>query len=151
MWRSLVSDANDRSTRVSAWRGICPPCYIHSVEWEVEVTDEFEDWWDSLSEDEQEDIRVGVLLLRQFGPSLRFPYSSGVMTSKHPHMRELRMQHGGQPYRVLYAFDPRRTAVLLIGGVKTGDERWYQVFVPVADRLYDEYIAELKKEGLIDG
>ena len=55
----------------------------------------------------------------------------------------------GRPYRVLYAFDPRRSAVLLIGGDKTGDNRWYERMVPIADRLYDEYIAELQKEGLI--
>jgi hypothetical protein len=52
---------------------------------------------------------------------------------------------------VLYAFDPRRCAILLIGGDKTGDERWYKRFVPIADRLYDEHIATLKKEGLING
>ena len=66
-------------------------------------------------------------------------------------MRELRIQHSGQPYRVLYAFDPRRTAILLIGGKKTGDQRWHETFVPIADRLYDEYITELKREGLLDG
>ena len=66
-------------------------------------------------------------------------------------MRELRIQHCGQPYRVFYAFDPRRTAILLIGGNKAGDDRWYKVFVPVADQLYDKYISELKKEGLLNG
>ncbi len=66
-------------------------------------------------------------------------------------MRELRVQHDGQPYRILYAFDPRRSAILLIGGNKTGDNRWYDVFVPIADRFYDEHLAELRKEGLIDG
>ncbi len=64
--------------------------------------------------------------------------------------RELRIQHRGEPYRVLYAFDPRRTAILLLGGKKTGDPRWYDTAVPIADRLYDEYIAELKREGLLD-
>ena len=64
-------------------------------------------------------------------------------------MRELRVQHKGQPYRVLYAFDPRRSAILLIGGNKTGNDRWYEEFVPVADRLYDEHINTLKKEGLL--
>jgi len=66
-------------------------------------------------------------------------------------MRELRIQHAGKPYRVLYAFDPRRTAILLIGGEKTGDGRWYEALVPVADRLLDEYLDELGDEGLIDG
>ena len=62
-------------------------------------------------------------------------------------MRELRIQHRGRPYRVLYAFDPRRTALLLIGGDKTGNDRWYEEFVPLANRLYDEHIAMLRKEG----
>jgi hypothetical protein len=52
---------------------------------------------------------------------------------------------------VLYAFDPRRTAILLLGGRKTGDGRWYKTFVPIADRIYDEYLETLKQEGLIDG
>ena len=66
-------------------------------------------------------------------------------------MRELRTQHAGRPFRTLYAFDPRRNAILLLGGDKTGDDRWYEVNVPVADSLYDEHLAELKKEGLIHG
>jgi hypothetical protein len=64
-------------------------------------------------------------------------------------MRELRIQHRGQPYRVLYAFDPRRSAILLIGGDKTGDARWYEVNVPIADDLYDDHIETLRKDGLI--
>ncbi len=50
-----------------------------------------------------------------------------------------------------HAFDPRRSAILLIGGDKTGDDRWYDTNVPVADRLYDEHLGQLRKEGLIDG
>lgn len=65
-----------------------------------------------------------------------------------PH-RELRVQHRGRPYRVLYAFDPRRVAILLIGGDKTGHARWYEQFVPVADRLYDRHLETLKREDLI--
>jgi hypothetical protein len=64
-------------------------------------------------------------------------------------MRELRIQHEGRPYRVLYAFDPRRAAILLLGGDKTGDDRWCEAHVPVADALYDDYLLELKREGLI--
>ena len=64
-------------------------------------------------------------------------------------MRELRIQHGGKPYRVFYAFDPRRVAILLIGGKKSGDDRWYERYVPVADRLYDEHLFELRLEELI--
>ena len=66
-------------------------------------------------------------------------------------MKELIIQHAGRPYRVLYAFDPRRCAILLIGGDKTGNKRWYETFVPVADKLYDKHLATLRKEGLING
>jgi hypothetical protein len=117
------------------------------MECEVEFTDEFGDWWDDLKEEEQEDVRASVKLLQEQSVGLRFPYSSCVTQSKHEHMRELRIQHCGRPYRVLYAFDPRRVALLLIGGDKTGDDRWYDVFVPIADRLYDEHLEELRKEG----
>ena len=119
------------------------------VSWNVEYTDKFEDWWNGLTEDEQEDVAAVVMLLIEHGPQLPFPYSSGIEGSKHAHMRELRAQSGGKPLRGFYAFDPRRTAILLIGGDKTGDDRFYKKMIPVADRLYDEYIAELRKEGLI--
>lgn len=66
-------------------------------------------------------------------------------------MRELRVQHEGRPYRILYAFDPRRSAILLLGGDKTGDDRWYDVHVPIADKLYDTHIETLRKEGQING
>jgi len=119
------------------------------VGWDIEYTDEFGAWWNSLSEEEQDRIAVSVGLLNERGPNLPSPHSSAITTSKRSHMRELRIQHEGHPYRVLYAFDPLRSALLLIGGNKTGDNRWYEVFVPLADRLYDEHLLALKKEGKI--
>ncbi len=118
--------------------------------WEVEYTDEFGDWWNQLSESEQVDVDSYVRLLEDYGPNLKFPYSSGIEGSKYSKMRELRIQHKGNPYRVLYVFDPRRKAILLIGGNKTGDKRWYDKNVPVADDLYSEHLETLQKEGLID-
>lgn len=115
----------------------------------IEYTDEFEDWWSGLTGAVQDDIDRSVGLLEAKGPSLPFPHSSGITTSKHDHMRELRVQSGGNPYRIFYAFDPRRTALLLIGGNKGGDGRFYERLVPVADRLYETYIEEIRKEGLI--
>jgi hypothetical protein len=117
------------------------------VEWEVEYADQFEAWWDSLSEAEQEDIAAKVLVLQKYGPALRRPHSDVIAMSRHSNMKELIVQHAGRPYRVLYAFDPRRTAILLIGGDKTGDDRWYETYVPIADRLYDEHLATLKREA----
>ena len=116
---------------------------------EVEYTNEFGDWWSSLSDNEQNDITAVVELLMEYGPHLRFPYSSGVRGSRHGHMRELRIQSSGNPLRIFYAFDPRRTAILLIGGDKTGNARFYRQYVPVADRLYDIYLSELNQEGSI--
>jgi len=114
--------------------------------WEVEYTDEFGEWWEGLTEEEQESVDAGVELLEEYGPRLPFPYSSGINGSKYGGMRELRIQYAGDPYRVLYIFDPRRTALLLIGGDKTGDDRWYEKFVPIADRLYAEHLETLEKE-----
>lgn len=118
--------------------------------WNVEHTNEFEEWWRGLQEGEQEDITATVLLLTEHGPNLPFPHSSAVEGSRHGHMRELRVQSGGHPIRVFYAFDPRRSAILLIGGDKTGDGRFYQRMIPLADRLYDEHLDELRKEGSIE-
>lgn len=117
--------------------------------WAVEYTDEFETWWDGLTEDEQDSVAFGVRLLEERGVALDHPYSSKVEQSRHGRMRELRIQHQGRPYRVLYAFDPRRTAILLIGGDKTGQDRWYEEHVPQADDLYDAHLAVLEGEGLL--
>ena len=114
---------------------------------EVEYTDEFGVWWDGLSEAEQESVAHGIGLLEARGATLGHPYSSGVVRSRHNHMRELRIQHQGHPVRVFYAFDPRRTAILLIAGDKTGDDRFYERLVPIADRLYDEHLEQLEREG----
>lgn len=119
--------------------------------WDVEYTDELGAWWADLSEAEQESIDASVRLLEAKGPDLGFPHSSGIGGSKHSHMRELRVQHEGRPYRVLYAFDPRRSAILLLGGDKTGDKRWYDVHVPLADKLYDTHLEILRKEGQANG
>ena len=118
---------------------------------DVEYTDEFSGWWDGLNETEQESVAASVRLLAMEGPRLPYPHSSGIQGSKHGHMRELRVQYEGRPYRILYAFDPRRAAILLLGGDKTGNDRWYEENVPKADRLYDEYLELLRKEGLING
>lgn len=117
--------------------------------WEVEYTDEFGVWWNTLDEHEQESVATSVELLRQLGPQLPRPHADTVKGSKHPHLKELRTQHQGRPIRTLFAFDPRRVALLLIGGDKTGDNRFYDRMIPLADRLYNEHLATLHREGLI--
>ena len=115
--------------------------------WPVEYTDEFGAWWDTLNEDERVRIAASVGLLERHGPNLRFPHSSGISGSRHGHLRELRVQIAGRPIRVFYAFDPRRTAILLIAGDKTGQDDFYMRMIPVADRLYDEHLAEITAEA----
>ncbi|MGH9893657.1 MAG: type II toxin-antitoxin system RelE/ParE family toxin, partial [bacterium] len=119
--------------------------------WEVEYTNEFGRWWESLSEAEQDSVAVAVELLEELGPRLSHPHSTGVQSSRHGRMRELRVQHAGRPLRILYAFDPRRVAILLIGGDKTGDDRWYETFVPLADQLYDDHLKHLEREARKEG
>ena len=114
--------------------------------WEIEVTDEFKDWWIGLSQPEQASVGVTIRLLADFGPNLMFPHSSKLMSSRHAAMRELRVQHQGRPIRILYIFDPRRVAILLLGGNKTGDDRWYERNVPLADRIYDDLLREIEEE-----
>jgi hypothetical protein len=121
------------------------------MEWEVEYTDEFGVWWETLTEMEQASVDATVCLLEEYGPHLRFPYTSGIKNSRHSNMRELRIQHAGRPFRVLFAFDFRRCAILLLGGDKTGDDRWYDKNVPIADRLYDDHLKTIRKEGLSNG
>jgi len=114
--------------------------------WEVNYTDEFGAWWNVQQIPVQEKLYKVVSLLEIHGPNLDFPYSSGI-NGANIAMRELRVQCGGHPYRVLYVFDPQRSAVLLIGGDKTGDDRWYDRMVPVAEKIYQEYLAELTEVG----
>lgn len=114
----------------------------------MEFTDEFEVWWVGLDAGEQDSVDFVVLLLIREWPVLPFPYSSDVSGAKKHDVRELRIQHQGRPYRVLYVFDPRLHAILLIGGDKTGQDRWYEEHVPLAEQIYSKYLQELKQEGL---
>jgi hypothetical protein len=124
---------------------------IHCVAWEVAFTDEFKQWWDRLDRTQRMSISSSVELIEEYGPELGFPHTTCIVGSRHSHLRELRVQTKGSPIRILYAFDPRRTAILLIGGDKTGDDRWYRRFVPIAEKLYDEHLEILKREGYSHG
>ena len=114
--------------------------------WEIEFTHEFGQWWDGLVIPEQESVRVKVELLAELGPALTRPHADTIHGSLVQNLRELRIQHEGRPYRVLYVFDPRRTGILLIGGDKTGNPRWYEEFVPKAESIYMEHLREIGPE-----
>lgn len=114
------------------------------MEWSVEVTNEFVEWWEGLDEGARESVNAVILMLERLGPRLPFPYSSSLRGSRRRALRELRIQHQGRPLRVLYAFDPRRIAVLLLGDDKGGSKRWYTRAVPRAERLFDRHLRNLK-------
>jgi hypothetical protein len=116
--------------------------------WEVEYTDEFKGWWDGLRTEEQDAVAITVELLEIHGPTLKRPHSDVITTSRHANMKELRAKVKGKEkhLRVLYAFDTRRTAILLIGGDKTGNPSWYEQFVPLADKLFDLHLKQVEDE-----
>lgn len=119
------------------------------MSWEIEATDEFVEWWHRLSEAQQESLTARVDLLAERGPDLGRPAVDRITSSRHHNMKELRAAKEGA-LRVLFAFDPRRQVILLLGGDKSGAwQQWYEWAVPAADDLYDEYLAELEAEGLI--
>jgi hypothetical protein len=108
---------------------------------EVVATDEFRDWYLSLNDGDGRAVGRAVDRLEMMGVSLPFPYSSAIAGSRCA-LRELRAQSAGRPLRVFYIFDARRDAVLLVGGDKTGDDRFYETMIPTAERIWDTYRAE---------
>ena len=117
--------------------------------WEVEYTDQFGGWWEGLSVEQQEALDDRVMLLAEVGPGLGRPVVDTITGSRHANMKELRASQGGA-LRVLFAFDPRRQAILLLGGDKSGQwNEWYRRAIPQADELYDSHLEELRAEGLL--
>ncbi|HEY7030486.1 MAG TPA: type II toxin-antitoxin system RelE/ParE family toxin [Thermomicrobiales bacterium] len=116
--------------------------------WEVEYTNEFGDWFAGLDESSREDVIAAVELLETEGPTLGRPLVDTLTGSRYAKMKELRPQSSN--LRILFMFDPRRTAILLIGGDKSGRwQAWYREMIPVAERLYEEYLQELEREGFL--
>ncbi len=114
--------------------------------WDVEASDEFKAWYDGLDVAERASVAESVDLLEEYGPSLGRPYADTLKGSRFPNMKELRVQHQGKPYRILFAFDPRRSAYLILGGDKTGDTNWYLDAIRRADAIYALYLKELARE-----
>lgn len=94
--------------------------YYPRMGWAVEFTDEFEAWWNDLSGGEQVEISAKVELLQERGPQLPRPHVDRIHSSRHSNMKELRGKANERQLRVLFAFDPRRTALLLLGGGQDG-------------------------------
>lgn len=110
--------------------------------WHVVTVEKFDNWFLLLTEEEQIDVLSYIKLLEVHGPHLSRPYADSIEGSKRVgNLKELRVQHGGRPYRIFFAFDPKRKAVLLCGGDKTGDNRFYQKMIPIAEREFLHHLA----------
>ena len=118
--------------------------------WDVEVTDEFRDWYEALDGETQAPIMVAVERLQEHGPALGRPLVGELVTSKIHNLKELRPP--ATSIRVIFLFDPRRAAILLVAGDKAehGWNAWYAKAIPVAERLYAEHLEGLRKEGLLE-
>ena len=113
--------------------------------WTVTYVPEFEDWLQAQSDEFQEDLMAYVIALQDQGPQLGRPHCDTLEGSRFANMKELRVQHNGDPYRILFAFDLSRRAVLLLGGNKRGDSRWYEKNIPIADALFEKWQKKLSK------
>ena len=110
---------------------------------EIYGTDEFEEWFDALDDKDERSVIKYVEMLAIDGVKLGFPYSSAIKGADFP-LRELRVQSGGKPLRVFYAFDPEQDVLLIIGGDKSGagDKRFYKRMVTLSEKLWSEYLEE---------
>ena len=113
--------------------------------WEIKRTEELAKWTKTLDGDAREAILKNIIILKEIGPNLGRPYVDTLKQSRHKNMKELRIQNKKRLFRILFIFDPDRKAVLLIGGDKYGDKRFYEKIVPIADNLFDKYLASRRK------
>ncbi|HOA08117.1 MAG TPA: type II toxin-antitoxin system RelE/ParE family toxin [Spirochaetota bacterium] len=108
--------------------------------WEIERTDEVAVWIMNLDENSRQAVLKSLLILREIGPNLGRPYVDSIKQSRYQNMKELRIQNKLKVYRILFIFDPKRKAVLLIGGDKRGKKDFYDIMIPAAEKLYDKYL-----------
>lgn len=114
--------------------------------WIIDRTEQVACWIRELDEDAKEAIFKSLLILREIGPSLGRPHVDSVKESRHKNMKELRIQNKQRLFRILFVFDPDRKAILLIGGDKRGDKRFYQKMIPFADSLLDKHLEQWRKQ-----
>jgi hypothetical protein len=107
------------------------------VSWEVVYTEQAADWITGLDDDSRRHVLAAIEMLRERGPALGRPLVDRIEGSRHHNLKELRVS----TLRALFAFDPNRRAIILLGGDKRGDWRaWYKRNIPIADDLYDDYL-----------
>lgn len=112
----------------------------------INFSPEFKAWWDEQDRDFKKQAAKYFRLLEEHGANLHRPYADTLEGSSLKNLKELRVQHAGDPYRLLYAFDPKREALLLIGGNKTGNKRWYKKMIPIAETIFKAHLEALEQK-----
>ena len=115
--------------------------------WAVTTTDTFAEWFAELGDEAQAEVIAKVNLLKLLGPRLGRPHADTLKGSKHANMKELRADTRDQVLRIAFAFDPNRSAILLVGGSKggTSQQRFYKQLIAKADELYDAHLVAIKR------
>jgi hypothetical protein len=119
--------------------------YTELMNWQVQEHEEYSKWFEAQKTGIQNEILAVVRILSREGPTLSRPYVDTLQGSEHPNLKELRVQYRGEPWRILFAFDPERRAILLLGGNKTGNKRWYLENIPLADVRFTSHLNQLAK------
>jgi len=117
------------------------------MEWNVIFDPEFRIWFYQQEQGFQDETFAVIKILEESGPMLGRPRVDTLKGSSFANMKELRVQYLGEPWRILFAFDPKRQAILLVGGNKTGNNRWYKENIPIADKRYEEYLEIIEEEN----
>ncbi len=113
-------------------------------EWEILFHREFDIWLTQQENGLRREIWANIDVLSRLGPQLGRPRVDTVKNSAFANMKELRVQYAGKPWRILFAFDPNRHAILLVGGTKVGKADWYKTHIPIADQRFQEHLKNLK-------
>jgi hypothetical protein len=116
------------------------------MDYVVNFSSEFQGWLEDQPEDLQDTVLMYIRLLEQYGPQLSRPQADTLVGSALSNLKELRVQHRGEPYRLLYAFDPNRQALILLGGNKASDKRWYEIMIPKAEAIFKAHLKNLQEE-----
>jgi hypothetical protein len=114
-------------------------------QWEILFHRDFDEWFAKQEKGLRRETWSLLDVLARVGPQMGRPYVDTIEASAFRNMKELRVQYKGKPWRILFAFDPNRNAVMLVGGTKVGKENWYDVQIPIADQRFAQYLSSLKR------
>lgn len=117
------------------------------MEWQVLLDADFKAWLLEQEQNAQTAIFAHIGLLKAFGPTLGRPQVDTLKGARLSNLKELRVQYQGEPWRVLFVFDPKRRAILLVGGSKQGDARWYKKAISLAEQRYRRHLEQMEDDN----